>query len=376
MIENVNYLLPKTNENEIEMNSFTTVDDSYFFKINSYQNSKSSSFLCSHKDFNDNNLFLIDKTDNLQKNIYTSPQENHIDNFKGSVLNFFSVFLFSLNNIIGKVLGYYYPEIENAVTNLIRGLTIGIISFIIIQRENFNLLKKLKSKSTKKLIILFFRCFTGSVANFFLLESLKYLRISSASTIFNLAPIIGTILSVVYLKSKFSHLDIFSFIICFFSLILITKPGFIFNANNEDDPIGILICLIGASFAGSCIFLNKMIAKDFENIIITLILGILFIIESLMIIPFTKNGFSNYTFFAFTCAVLLAIFYFFHVSLFTMAIRISNPVKILPISYAGVVLTLLYNTFIFKQSCDFLDILGSVFIIFVNVFKICYQKNE
>ncbi len=374
MLINENKDLIQTNS--IELNSFTLVSDKYFYQNNYSEksNSLSSIELLVSKKIEKANLLEINKKENID-----------IDNLKGSIFIFISILIFSFNNLIGKILGLYLPEIENSVVNLIRGIIVLIICLFIVIQKNIQVTYLIFSKPKSKIFFLFLRCFAGSMANYLILESLKYLRVSSAFTIYNLAPIIAFVLSVFYLKIKFSNLDIFSFVICFFSLILITKPEFIFEYfindflitnKGEDKIIGVIICLVAAISSGISIFINKMISKDFDDIIQILLFGLFFILESSIAIPFSKNGFSTFNLLGFFLAFLIGIFYFFHVTFFIRAIKISNPAKVLPVSYVGVVLTFIYNIFIFKQSCDFLDILGSSIIIFVNIYKICNQNND
>jgi drug/metabolite transporter (DMT)-like permease len=367
--------------NESEITRFTIISDSYFPE-NSLSNPHFESSLCdilkkkitpTNFSWNKDNKksFLINN--NNDKNF-----KNEINNLKGSLMTMLATLIFSFNNLIGKILGFYYPEVENAVTNLIRGVTISLISLMLMKVKEVNFIENLKSKQINKIFILLLRCFSGSIANFLFLESLRHLRVSSAYTIFSLAPILTGFLSAFYLKAKFTKLDVISFLICFFSLILITKPAFIFFSNNknEDEKIGIFICLFGAGFSGVSIFLNKIISKDFDDELTTFLLGIFFIIEALFVIPFTQNGFSTVSWLSIFLGILIAIFYYIHVSLFIVAVRVSNIIKILPITYFGVVLTLVYNYLIFQQSCDLLDILGSFIITFVNVYKVCIQENE
>jgi drug/metabolite transporter (DMT)-like permease len=201
------------------------------------------------------------------------------------------------------------------------------------------------------------------------------MRISSSFTIFNLAPIFTTILTVIFLGGNLRKIEIIAFIVCFFSVILITKPAFIFYASSteEDHPLGIFFAIIAAGLSGVAVFLNKIIAKDFDVSFNVYGTGIAFAIVSLIINPFTNNGFSTLSFVPFLIAVILSVFFYFSVFIFVSALGIGDPIQILPITYIGIVLNMIYNFFIFGQSCDFLDIMGSCLIIFINIYKTLYQ---
>jgi len=49
------------------------------------------------------------------------------------------------------------------------------------------------------------------------------------------------------------------------------------------------------------------------------------------------------------------------------ALNIGDPMKSLPFTYFGIILNITYNYFLFGGSIDFLDIVGSAMIIFVNI---------
>jgi len=222
-------------------------------------------------------------------------------------------------------------------------------------------------------------------------EALKYMRISSAFTLYNTSPIFTSILSVVFLKCKFTRFDIFSLIICFLSVILITKPAFlnfIFHSeiSGEDSFFGILIVLISAIFTSIGILLNKLIALDFHFIHSTILYGFFFVFDSLFL-SFYKNfseekGFSivnnigNFSLISFLLVVLIGVINFFNINFYTHSLIIGDPVVVLPLTYVGIVLNMVYNSFIFGKKTDFLDILGSFLIIAVNVKRILDQRKK
>jgi drug/metabolite transporter (DMT)-like permease len=304
---------------------------------------------------------------------------NHIqdNNFKASLYVFCSSFLYSIVNLMGKVIGFYYPLVENSATNLVRGVVMCLICHYYFPKYGIELQKQF-NKPLRTLLTLFVRCFFGGLCNFLLFESLKHMRISSSFTIFNTSPISATILSVIFIGGAITVFDALAFCICFMSVCMISKPSFLFGRADDDGdtPYGIFLSIIAAFLSGIAVFANKLLSKDFHFTISVYGMALSFIIISVIILPFTEYGLTTFSFEVFSWAVLLSVIFYYSLGLFVHAMNIGDPVKILPITYIAIVLNLLYNVFIFGQPCDFWDILGSFLIIAVNVLKTCAQRGK
>lgn len=353
-------------------NSFRIIDDKYFRKstiaLSEFNNALLSRKNTNYDYFNTSydskqgkqTLLEIRKTsmDNLKDN-----------NFNASLLMIIYSILYSITSLIGKFLSMYYPEVENSATNLIRGVIVLLISQFVFTRNNLSIKEEL-SKDLSKTKILLFRCFFGAFANFAFFQSLQNMRVSSAFTIFNIAPIITTILSVIFLGAKISNSDIMTYISCFFSVILITKPSFIFYTTvaSDDKLIGVIWALIGMGASGLGLFLNKKIGKDFHFISNLYMMGIFFILISAIGLVISENGLRTVSFYSFFLAVMMSVFFFASISCLAYALSINADIaKILPIAYSGVVFNSFYNVAIFHQSFDIFDFLGSCVIVMVNV---------
>ena len=140
----------------------------------------------------------------------------------------------------------YYPEVNINACNFIRGLILFVFSLIYSYFQKIDLREEIRNKSNIAIIKLIIRCISGALCHILFFISLKYLRISSAYTIFCISPILVTILSWIFLNRKFTKNDIIALIICFGSLSLITKPEFLFGGeihNDEDSMIGCIIAI-------------------------------------------------------------------------------------------------------------------------------------
>lgn len=316
---------------------------------------------------------IIQKANKTTPLLDTSSQNNK--DIKGLFILILSVFMYSIQNLISKYLSVYYPNIENLLVNLLRGIYMILISGYIIINKDIKSQEELKKDKFKtKLLIL--RCFFGAISNILLFESFKYMRISSAFTIFCTYPIWVSIISVVCFKSAIRNFDILSYFVCFISVIFISKPAFVFTSQTDgvDSGYGIFIATLSAIGNAVGVVLNKYIADDFHYITSSFFFGIFFMILSGILLPFTENRLHNLTFISFFLITILSIIFFIGLSLFVLALNIGNPVKILPGTYSGVVFSLIYNCFIFGKPVDFLDLLGSFLIILFNTLGTCNIK--
>jgi drug/metabolite transporter (DMT)-like permease len=364
----------ETNYKEVAVldQSFIIVDDKYFRK-STMKLHEFNSALFSRKNTNLDYFNTSFNSENQKQSLIeiqkTSLENLKENNFKASLAILIYSFLYSITTLIGKLLGMYHPEVENSATNLIRGIVVVMVSQLIFSKNNLSIQEEL-NKDRSKTKILLIRCLFGAFANFAFFQSLQNMRVSSAFTIFNVSPIITTVLSVIFLGIKITNADIYGFISCFFSVILITKPSFIFHSTVESDDklIGIIWAISAMAASGFAIFLNKKIGKDFHFISNLYLMGVFFILISTFVLMISENGLRTLTFYSCFLAVLMSFFFFGSIACLAYSLSIgADIVKILPITYSGVVINSFYNVVIFHQSFDIFDFIGSCIIIIVNI---------
>ena len=315
--------------------------------------------------------------------------QQNIDNFSSSIFMIIAVFLFSFVNLGGKLITSFYPEIEISTVCIFRGFIPIIFGLIYVKNNNIDIKSQLK-KDYKLSLLLFLRCFVATLSNYTLFQSFKFMRISSAFTIFNTSPIFTSIISIFIFNSKFNKFDIFDYLVCFVSVCFITKPGFLsiwFNidAAGEDTLYGIFLATFSSVISGIGILLNKYVAKDFHFINSTILYGVFFIVISLIYESFKHLGqgdlyiFENFfylKFLSFVICVMIGVVYYFNTNYYIHSLNIGDPIIILPLTYLGIVLNLIYNSFIFGKVTDFLDIVGSMMIVCVNLKRILNQRKK
>lgn len=368
-------------QEKLDSRSAHTIVKDYYFQDN-YSVKCYSTERNDKDDFINNNIILSiessDSSNSFISNRSKKAKRGYLrdDNFKASIFMFLSHSLYSIVNLIGKFIGFYYPEVENAITNLIRGIVLMALSVIYLKKKKVDFIKEL-DKPVKKLIILVIRCFFGAACNLIIFESFKYMRISSSFTIFNISPLFVSILAVIFLNGKITKLDIISFALCFISVCLIAKP-FAFmrdSVDNEDTPFGVFLSLIAAVLSAIAIFSNRVISKDFHYIITIFGMGLCFFLQSAALIPFSKSGFSTINFNSFILAIILSTIFYYSFGFFVQAMNIGDPIKILPITYVSIVLNQFYNSFVFGQHTDYYDIIGMVTIITINILRTVKQRG-
>ncbi len=126
--------------------------------------------------------------------------------------------------------------------------------------------------------------------------------------------------------------------------------------------------------------MNKIISQDFHYIQSTIFYGFFFIFDSLFLSEVenlsNEKGFNiftnigNFTFMSFLIVVLIGVINFYNINIYTYSLNIGDPVIFLPLTFIGIVLNMIYNSFIFGKTTDFFDILGSFLIIAVNIMRI------
>lgn len=351
---------------------FSVVDEIYF----------QPNDLTATRIFNNSSYNKDLKTLFLDLDLSTQSIKPKINNFKASLYIFIATCLLSITNLLGKIIGFYFPEVDSSAVNFVRGVVIILLCHIYVYHKNMNMKDEIfKNKNTKELAALFIGSFFGSTSNVLFLACLKYMRINCATTLYSLAPIFTSIFAFIFLKEIFTFSDICSFLICFFSLCLITNPSAFlgFNYNNSDDGdslYGIFLCLLGAVFNAMGLLLLKYISQKFHFISNLYIMGYIYVFETLIFIIFLSEvGFSTFTFTPMILSILLSVIFFSNISFIFVAMSIGEPIKILPILYTGIILSLIYNFLIFKQPCGFSDIIASFLIIMVNCYRTINQKK-
>ena len=299
-----------------------------------------------------------------------------------------AVFFFSVSNLISKYLIITNKNLGFDSINLILGIVMLVTSYYMRKREllveedkkDFNLVfneikneLKLDYKNTNIFII---RCFVGTLAEVFLFYSFKTLRISTSITLSCLSPILSSFLSYLFLDKfkSYTGKDFLILILCIFSVSFITKPEFIFHKvlsgeENSDEFIGFVHIFFNVLCNGSAYFFHKKIINFFDNNTINFFFGINFVIFSIFLSNLDKFTIFELDFMTYFLLFLSAIFFNINQSFFNLSLKYGDLIVVLPFTYLNVFVTFLYNIFFFKGAWDFFDIIGSIGVICINLWR-------
>ena len=274
----------------------------------------------------------------------------------------FSAFFFCLMTIFVKLAG---NELQTIQIVFFRGVFTLLTTYYLIKKYKASIWGNFRG-------VLFLRGITGSIALFFVYESLQRISIPEATVIQYLYPIFTAIFGLFLLNEKLSRNII---VAIFFGLVgVYTIFEFPFILSNESILIEDLsIALIGACLTGAAYVLVRKASKLGESPYTIMFYFPLFSV--LISLPFM---FSTWTMPSILCWV-----YIFFVGVFTQLgqLFLTFGYKILPAgkaastSYVQVPFSIIAGMILFNDSLTLHFVIGSV-VIFFSIFLIINDKNK
>tara|TARA_Y100000996_G_C22546747_1_gene652144 strand:+ start:587 stop:1441 length:855 start_codon:yes stop_codon:yes gene_type:complete len=273
-----------------------------------------------------------------------------------------SAFFFCLMTIFVKLAG---NELQTIQIVFFRGVFTLITTYYLVRKYKASIWGNYRS-------VLFLRGITGSIALFFVYESLQRLSIPEATVIQYLYPIFTATFGVFLLHEKLS-LNIYVAIL--FGLVgVYTIFEFPFILSSQSILIEDLsIAMIGACLTGAAYVLVRKASKLGESPYTIMFYFPFFSV--LISLPFM---FSTWT-----MPSMLCWFYIFFVGVFTQLgqLFLTFGYKILPAgkaastSYVQVPFSIIAGMLLFKDSLTIHFIIGSL-VIFFSIFLIINDKNK
>jgi len=160
----------------------------------------------------------------------------------------------------------------------------------------------------------------------------------------------------------------------------VTKPDFIFGESNDlnkkDGVNGFINITLSILCNAIAIFAHKKIANNFNNYTFNIFFGINFILFSFFLMILDKFTILHLDIFTLLMLFLMSILFNINQTLFNLSTKLGDLVVILPITYLCIVLGFINNIIFFNGAWDYLDLLGSFGIIFINVCRIIFTFNE
>ena len=274
----------------------------------------------------------------------------------------FSAFFFCLMTIFVKLAG---NELQTIQIVFFRGVFTLLTTYYLIKKYKASIWGNYRG-------VLFLRGITGSIALFFVYESLQRISIPEATVIQYLYPIFTAVFGLFLLREKISRNIILAIFLGLVGVYIIFEFPFILS-NDSILIKDLSIALIGACLTGAAYVLVRKASKLGESPYTIMFYFPLFSV--LISLPFI---FSTWTMPSILCWI-----YIFFVGVFTQLgqLFLTFGYKILPAgkaastSYVQVPFSIIAGMILFNDSLTSHFVIGSV-VIFFSIFLIINDKNK
>lgn len=368
ILNSINDSNPNKIGNNTSTNDYNKDNTSTYptFKAKIPQTSKSNNHLYYRNYPNSIKRRSINKISESIKEEYTriiplKQQYSNMDNIKGALLMTFSAFIYAFLLMLQKYIFTELPNISFGQQNIFRGFILMLINASIVRHtNNYFFFKEREINVTLAKRVLF-----GFFAELLLFLGTGFLRINTSSTFYILYSVICSLVSGIVLNELITKKDIVIIVSCFLAACLIVKPFF---GSGEDTFAGIIMGL--SSSIGFCMMViyHKFLDPKVSNYTINFYFGVCYFFEGLVDFSLGDDVFV-WTFKAMFFLILLSLIYTFSCYLYIVAINFGKVSYVLPFENTNVVFSLLLGHFVLGESCDWLDVIGTVTILALCIYR-------
>lgn len=304
----------------------------------------------------------------VQENLQAETDEKAENNIKGSLLVMLVAFISSLLLVNQKLLFKDYSYISFGQQNIFRGIAFMMINYMIIRNKQMQITY---DKDTTHILVK--RIVAGYIGSILINLSTNYLRVNTANVIYNFYGVMCCLIAGIVLNEIVTRRDIFFIMSFFLSACMIIKPFF---GEGEDSLVGIILGIGGA--LGYCFMAvnQKFLKNKVEGVAINFYFGIAYLVGGIINHFLLGNQSFVFTFQAFSYLLFLGCLQNFNWYLYILAINSGKVSYILPFENTNVVFSLLLGQFILHESCDFLDVTGTLCIVIICVMRSIIMMNE
>jgi len=275
----------------------------------------------------------------------------------GRTLMLLLALLISINGALTKILLNIFPQWEVIFFN---ALTCFIFSFTLILYKGKN---NFKVKNISKHFV---RVFSMAFAFIIYIFSIQKFFIVEVMAIYNFAPVLSTLLAIVFLNEKFNILKFIAVSLGFIGVLIIIQPG--------EDLFSLvsLVPVLGAFFVAIAYVTTRSIMK-IDNVYATVFyysLGLL--ILSLFFFPknFISPSFIFLILLSFTGILSVTSHY-----LFALSVKFAEVSSVAPLEYTAFIWTGLIGYFLLDQIPSSMIIFGGIVIIISGIYLIRVEKK-
>ncbi len=286
-----------------------------------------------------------------------SDEFNIEKNLKGIKFLIGSGFAFSLMSICVKAIGARVPISELVFA---RATISIIITRILLYRNNIN-----PWGYQKRLLII--RGLLGTVALFCIFKSLTKLPIATATVIQYIYPTFTVICAYIILKELILKRIVYSIIIGWIGIVLVSQPEFSSNSNTQETTLGIFIAILGAlmtSLAYICV--RKLSSKEHPLVIIFYFP----LISIPLSIPFIINDFVMPTGIDWFWILGIGIFTQIGQLCITEGLRLLPAGQATSLNYSQVIFASIWGVLIFQETITSSIYLGGFCVLISTIISI------
>ncbi|XPV76191.1 MAG: DMT family transporter [Desulfovibrio sp.] len=152
-----------------------------------------------------------------------------------------ATFWFSVGNVCVKYAGQELPFMEVVFGRALMGL---FLSFFLMRKLGVGtIFGKNKALLMQRGIF----GFIGMACSF---HAMTHLPLTDAMSLFYTNPIWGALLAFIILGERLCFVSVFCIFASLGGVVLVARPSFLFDSSLMLDPVSVIICLVGAMFAG------------------------------------------------------------------------------------------------------------------------------
>ena len=272
-----------------------------------------------------------------------------------------SAFFFCLMTVFVKIASF---ELETMQIVLVRGLLTLFFTFIIIKKKKVGLW----GNNYK---ILIFRGITGSIALYFVYESIQRFSLSEATSIQYLYPIFTTILASFILYEKLYKNMFFSVLLGFIGVYIVLEFPFI-DDNVMISMPSLIIALVGSVLTALAYVLVRLASKKNESPYVIMFYFPLFTVP--MSLPFAYLDWHSPGLYGWFILLMVGICTQLGQTFLTFGYRLLPASNAALTSYVQVPFSAIFGYIIFFDHISYNFIIGS-FLIFISIYIILNKKR-
>ena len=284
---------------------------------------------------------------------------NYFNN--GYIFMILSALFFCLMTVFVKLAGESVPTIQIV---FIRGVITFLFIYIII------IIKGIYLWGSNR-FLLSIRGLTGSVALFFVYESIQRFPLSDSTVIQYLYPIFTTLLASVILSESLNKSIIFSVFLGFSGVYIILGMPYIGLESSSFKLSNIIIAIAGSFLTGLAYVLVRLSSNMKESPYIIMFYFPLFTVPLSM--PFAFYSWVGPSFKTWIILLFVGIFTMLGQFFLTFSYKLLPASRVAPVSYIQVPFSVLASMIVFKESLSFDFVIGST-IIFLSILIIVNSR--